>query len=635
MVRSRILPRGQAEVIAVYVLALLLVLMVGIAMRFYIMASQTLKQVEEKKREIQQTVLSGGVRGYISGNTVYLASGIPLLVYSTMIHNGSHILWINPKPPSGLTSYRTAMPIMEISSLYIPIYSGPLTILVEQCKARVVLATDKGLIKWCPNVVTKIVNNTVMSISGQLTALGSFNVYYVGNITYFGLYGNLTVSASSDASSSSSTDNSRTTLYPLIIFYNDPINVSEKWSGTVVNVTLRNTVTGDIAWIAFDVSSGSVVGKKVPANSSNTYDIVFYSPSKSTLNIGLAPSVKPINVGGIDVFVFTVYYAPPYYYAKELFTSTQLSISIGSYMNSYVVGNVVAPDAASAIQQCFATSVNPSTVHAALYSIYTSTPSALYVGVVSRATEASTFAAISPLAISMNAALKKNPYTQVYNTITVYNAELFTVSGSSPLQIAYYIAYSASCAGGACGYCNGCDQKPVTGVGTSWNKTKTCCNTYASTWYLVKAETRIALPSKATVPIGIYANMKIGVSSSPPPPAATTTITTTASGGGGNPPAWIYETYVEASLGKEYAIVYTTTSVDPTQWEIEWEIYDPTKSKPTNTTTYPLQRVCGLYACGLGGYVEIPKNGYVIAVVKYLDSDGKWKPYAMQTFRWR
>jgi len=223
MVRGRLLSRAQAEVIAVYVLALLLVLMVSIAMRFYIMASQTLKQVEEKKREIQQTVLSGGVRGYISGNTVYLASGIPLLVYSTMIHNGSHILWINPKPPSGLTSYRIAMPVMEISSLYIPIYSGSLTTLVEQCKARVVLVTDKGLIKWCPNVVTKIVNNTITALLTPMTPVGSFKKYYAGNISFFGLYSEL----AGDATGTSIAGSVSVTLRPLIVLYQDPVAVTE------------------------------------------------------------------------------------------------------------------------------------------------------------------------------------------------------------------------------------------------------------------------------------------------------------------------------------------------------------------------------------------------------------------------
>jgi len=631
--RSRILSKAQAEVIAVFVLALLLALMVGVAIRFYIMAGQTLKQVEERKREVQQTVLSGGVRGYIDSDTVYLASGVPLLVYSVMIHNGSSILWSNPSPPSGLTSYRISMPVMELSDIYTPVYSGSLTSLIEQCKARVVLVTDKGLIKWCPNIITKIVNNTIISISAPLSVLGSFKVYYVGNITYFALYGNISVSATNDASSDSSTDNSRTTLYPVIIFYNDPVTISEKWSNTVVNVTLRNTVTGDAAWLAFDVAKGVIVGKKAPANSSNIYDIIFYSPDKGVAVI--ATSMKPISVGGIDVFAFTVYYTKGYgYYAKELFTATQIGTIFGNYMDYGVYNNYQSSEVYYAFLKCYGGGVPPNLLGAYTFIINTKTPSTLYIGVVSRTTSASTFVSVAPVAMSLFARLYRGPHYSLGWTTAYYGLDYFAVNGSSPVQASYYIAFSCSSNSGTCGFCDNCDQKPVTGTGTSWNTSKLCCGWHSPEWYTIKAEARIALPSGATIPIGIYATMMV---SSPPPPPPPPPPQPPAPAPPPPPQpsgvAWIYETVV-ASPEKEYAYAYTTEGINPTGWQIVWVLYDSTGHEIGETTTYPLKWVCGLNTCGYGGYVEIPKNGYVIVnVYRYVNRN--WQTYAVQPIYWK
>jgi len=476
MARERLLSRAQAEVIAVYVLALLLVLMVGIAIRFYVMSGQLLKQVEERKREIQQTVLSGGVRGYVSGNTVYLASGIPLLVYSIMIHNGSHILWINPKPLSGLTSYRTAMPIMEVSSLYIPIYSGSAA-LVEQCKARVVLATDKGLVKWCPNVVTKYINNTIESLLTPMTPVGSFKIYYVGNISFFGLYGIL----------SNNIESSRTVLYPLAVLYTDPLRVSEKWSSYVVNVTIANTVTGDTAWVAFDVSQGTVVSRRIPTARGNDYIMFLAVPSQGLSSVA---SLKPVSLGGVDVFVFTAYYLRPSgssgrIYASELLTGAQLYVASGDFVN-YIATGTAMQTTCRGVQ------------YLASYGASTKSFGDIYVGILYPSTLVGSFAIFKQLSI--------NTGTSIYYSITT-DYRIFDSAGSFNTQMSYTVQSSVM-------------SNPSTGTATSWSICVEGNN--PDTWFYVKARSAIKIPSGRAVEVGLNITVQVSTGAQPPaPPTAT------------------------------------------------------------------------------------------------------------------
>jgi len=477
--RGRILSKAQAEVIAVFVLALMLVLMVGVAIRFYTMANQTLKQVEERKREVQQTVLSGGVRGYIDNNTVYLASGVPLLVYSVMISNGSSILWSNPSPPSGLTSYRISMPVMEISDIYTPIYSGSLAPLIEQCKARLVLVTDKGLIKWCPNIVTKIVNNTVTALLTPMTPVGSFKVYYVGNISFFGIYGNWT------GSSLGGSDYSWTSLYPVIIFYSDPVTISEKWSNTVVNVTLRNSVTGDVAWIAFDVTKGSVVSNKTPTTRGNSYKTIML-----VQNLVSVTDITPVSLGGVDIFVFTVYYVSGSsrgVYAKELFTGVTLRVDPGDFttLSTY-----------SYLFSCSGNYLNYG-----MDIVRVSGFSNVYIGIAYLATGVATFAPVQPMYIY--------GYIEVGGEVGGGSGwEHFRAVGSAPIKVSYYI--NSPTLGNA-----------ATGTSTSWSICRDG-RVGSSLSGLLQAVGNIRLPSGATVAIGLYIKYQTSASASPPPPPTAT-----------------------------------------------------------------------------------------------------------------
>jgi len=569
--------RAQAEVIAVYVLALLLVLMVSIAMRFYIMASQTLKQVEEKKREIQQTVLSGGVRGYISGNTVYLASGIPLLVYSTLIHNGSHILWINPKPPSGLTGYRIAMPVMEISSLYIPIYSGSLTTLVEQCKARVVLVTDKGLIKWCPNVVTKIVNNTITALLTPMTPVGSFKVYYAGNISFFGVYGNWT------GSSISGSDSSRTVLYPLLILYSDPVTISERWSSTVVNVTLRNSVTGDTAWIAFDVTKGSVVGSKAPTTKGNSYTAIMLMQSLASV-----AGITPVSLGGVDIFVFTVYYtygSSRGVYAKELFTSTVLRVDPGDFTTLTVYTSFIS---------CSGNYYN----YINDYVVRTSGFGNIYIGVAYLTTGVGSFAPVQPMYIS--------GYIEVGGES---GWEHFKTAGSAPITISYYI-YSPTLSSG------------VTGTGTSWSICRDG-NVGTTLSGFLHARGGIKLPSGSTAVIGLYIKFQASVSASPQPPTSTATATppTAAPWFVKQEPLPTNTTPINTKI-----TVFTTQPINTSQYQIRYQINPDMKDLVTVAPTYLRSYGWG-YQFILGA--DAPRK--ITIEVQYFD---KTKNDYVTVFRW-
>ena len=134
--------RGQAEVLSVMAMALVLAVLVGAVVRFAVLYRQAAAQLEERSREVYQALLTGGIRGYVntSANTVYLASGVPLRVYARYVQNFTHVLW-------GETSQT---PIMTVGDQYVPVYQGPLAGLVYRGEAQVVLVTDRGLVKWDP-----------------------------------------------------------------------------------------------------------------------------------------------------------------------------------------------------------------------------------------------------------------------------------------------------------------------------------------------------------------------------------------------------------------------------------------------------------------------------------------------------
>ena len=144
--------RGQAELLAVMAMALVLALLVAAVARFAVLYQQARASLEEKAREVYQVVLSGGVRGYVdpSTNTVYLSAGVPLVVYAVYIHNGTHVLWGSqaaPPYPSYATSQTAAL---VLTNYYTPVYQGGLAQQVRTCSAWVVLVTDKGVFRWCP-----------------------------------------------------------------------------------------------------------------------------------------------------------------------------------------------------------------------------------------------------------------------------------------------------------------------------------------------------------------------------------------------------------------------------------------------------------------------------------------------------
>jgi hypothetical protein len=581
MARGRLFTRAQAEVIAVYVLALLLVLMVGIAIRFYVMSGQLLKQVEERKREVQQTVLSGGVRGYVSGDTVYLASGIPLLVYSVMIHNGSHILWINPKPPSGLTSYRTAMPVMEVSSLYVPIYSGSLTALVEQCRARVVLATDKGLIKWCPSVVTKYINNTIESLLTPMTPVGSFRIYYVGNISFFGLYGIL----------SNSIESSRTVLYPLAVLYTDPLRVSEKWSSYVVNVTIANTVTGDTAWVAFDVSQGAVVSRRIPAARGNDYVMFLAAPSQGLSSVA---SLKPVSLGGVDVFIFTAYYLKPSgssgrIYASELLTGAQLYVASGDFVN-YIATGTTMQTTCRGVQ------------YLASYGVSTKSFGDIYVGILYPSTLVGSFAIFKQLSI--------NTWTSIYYSIAT-DYRIFDSTGSFNTQMSYAVHSSIM-------------SSPSTGTATSWSICREGNN--PGTWFYVKARSAVKIPSGRTIEVGLNITVQVSTGAQPPAPPTTTP----------SPPPIAAQWFVHQSpiptnttpINTKIT-VFTTQPINTSQYKIHYLIINLATNQ--NDEGYVNPTYLQSYGWGYQFVLDADAPRKITIEVQYFD---KTKNDYVTVFRW-
>jgi len=217
--RARGFGRGQAELLAVMAMALVLAVLVAAVVRFAVLYQQARSGLEEKAREVYRVVLSGGVRGYVdtSTSTVYMSAGVPLVVYAVYIHNGTYVMWgsqVPPPYPSYATSQTAAL---SLSDYYTAVYRGSLARQVSNCSAWVVLVTDKGVFKWCPTCITLYA--TSLAVESPANPLGKFKAYYAGNLTYFALFGELT------GDYYAYVEASRTTLYPLVLFYQDPVAV--------------------------------------------------------------------------------------------------------------------------------------------------------------------------------------------------------------------------------------------------------------------------------------------------------------------------------------------------------------------------------------------------------------------------
>jgi len=584
--------RGQAELLAVMAMALVLAVLVGAVVRFAVLYRQASSQLEERAREVYQVVLSGGLRGYVdsSTGTVYLSSGVPLTVYAVYIHNGTSVLWGSLPAPTypSYTTYQT--PLLYLTNSYAPVYQGPLAAQVNTCSAWVVVVTDKGLFKWCPTYLPLVVSSRVLA--APMDPLGSLRVYYAGNITYFALYGTL----SGDYYTFS--ENSRTTLYPLVVLYQDPVSVvGERWSGFVVNVTLRNPATGDTAWLAFNASSGSVVGKRGGATSPTTYYMVLALPQ---VGLSAATAVRPLSLGGVDVFAFTVYYAPHtgdatkgYVYASELLTSKAVSVQTTRYLVRDFTSLY------SGVLVCSST----WTSNIMEYRVYSQNWGDVFVGVIHPATQASTLALVRQLDVATDNVLHyRNLGTGQYQVE-------FRTSGSSPIPFSYTYRVSAM-------------PTPASGTSkTSWSDCKTGYPT--EVWFYVKASASVRLPSGRAVPIG--QDITVQVVSSPPSAAPPSTPTATPTPI--LPPSrWYVEVdpYPNSTTPMDVKVrVYADGEINPSDYSIYYRVVnDDTGGTVVEGTVSPaLISVGGLPKYGYAWELKGDSRKSIYVVVRYKGQD--------------
>jgi len=542
MGRGGLLNKAQVEIIAVYVMALLLVLMVGVTLRFVTLYRQAREHLEEKSREMYQVMFSGGLRGRIDdkSNTIYLSSGTPVDVYVVMIYNGTHILWSNPElklvkyPQYEIQQFL----LMVITNFDTPVYQGPLTQQVMQCRAWVTLVTDKGLLKWCPQIVTKVINNTITTLIAPMNPIGMFKVYYVGNISFYGFYGIL----------SKGIDQSKTVLYPLAVLYTDPLIVSEKWNDYMVNVTVTNPITEDVAWIVFDVSTGTVVNKKNPSVSSNTYYMFLALPSTKN---SIIASINPISIGGIDFFIFTAYYNSAEIRSVELFTGTSLSINVGKfidYISGGACGNYYLPCSSFWYTVC-------------IYSTSTRNFGDIYVGVLYPLTMMGSFTIFKQLNIDTST-------TFYYSDLSNYGD--FSSKGSSLIQMSYIVHSSLM-------------NNPIIGTGTSWN----ACTKgyYSSIWFYVKARSSLRIPSGRTVEVGLNITVQVSTEAQPSTPPTTTPTHTPV------PPSWLVQLIpmpTSTIPTNTTVVVFTLSDINISEYKIWYRIDDKDIGRYQTDTVSPV-----------------------------------------------
>jgi len=585
--RARGFGRGQAELLAVMAMALVLAVLVAAVVRFAVLYQQARSGLEEKAREVYRVVLSGGVRGYVdtSTSTVYMSAGVPLVVYAVYIHNGTYVMWgsqVPPPYPSYATSQTAAL---SLSDYYTAVYRGSLARQVSNCSAWVVLVTDKGVFKWCPTCITLYA--TSLAVESPANPLGKFKAYYAGNLTYFALFGELT------GDYYAYVEASRTTLYPLVLFYQDPVAVvGERWSGYVVNVTLRNPVTGDVAWLAFNASSGQVVGRGGGKIGANTYYAVLTAPQAG---LSAATTVRPLSLGGVDVLAFTVYYLPDpiyeskgYLRASELFTSTTLSTTTTRYLLRERVGYY------GTIMVCSLGFYN----YVDEFRVSSQNWGEVLVGVVYPSTQTGTFAVLRQLDVATSNRL------QYVSRDSYYHVE-FKTTGNSTVPFSYTYQVSTM-------------PSPASDTSkTSWSDCRSGDPT--AVWFYLRASAGVRLPSGKVAPIG--QSIALQVASAPPatpPPPSTPTATPT--------PFRLSEWTVRVEPKPESTTpttvrvtLYTTNIVSPSDYSITYTIRDLDNNTTTTATVTPQPLYEGARFLGYGYRWELAGGSrkVISAVVRY------------------
>jgi hypothetical protein len=562
--------KAQAEMIAILGMAVLLALMTALLYKYIAVYQQTRQAIDKEKQEIYNAVLSGWVRGYVdtSTNTVYMMSGIDLNVYAVFITNGTSVLWSSGTTPPATGGIASGQVVMVLGSVYYPVYQGDLAPQVASCRYFIELVTDRGLLKWCPS--TQLLIKT-LSVGFYPMSLYGLKVYIPGNFSYIPVNSSLstTITIPSGSSGSGSVYGSlKTVLYPPVVFYDPVFNITESWSGSVVNLTFKNTLTGTVKWIAIDVVKGTSTYS--PTNvyyNSPLYANYWYfpSPPNTTIPCFVATSSLIFSINLTPSFIdggMVLILSPDLAYNSKLASGVTLS---SGYTGASLLYFGRPPPTAVAVSYSYSNN-NANLTTSPIFSNGLDT---LTLGIVYPGTGAVEYAVFKLLYPSYQLF-----HNYVFNTTTGGLSYSFT--GSNPSPYAYF--YSDSYTG-----------RVIADNQAGWSYTGSKAENLTSDSYTLVLTGSYPLPSgfmlnyTETASIGVVYTTQSSQSTATPPPAPTTTapitLTTTITTPPPPPPS-SYQWVVEVSpipTGPDpipiNITVYTTQNLsNPGRYFIKFDI---------------------------------------------------------------
>ena len=576
MKRSRGM-KAQAEVVALLGMAVLLALMVALLYKYIAVYQQARQAIDREKQEIYSAILSGWVRGYVDSNTstVYMMSGIDLKVYAVFITNGTSILWSSGATPPATGGTATSQVVMVLGSVYYPVYQGDLAPQVASCQYFIELVTDKGLLKWCPS--TQLLIKTLSAGFYPMDLYG-LRVYIPGNISYIPVNSSLstTITIPSGSSGSGSAYGSlKTALYPPVVFYDPVFNITEAWSGSVVNLTFTNTLTGTVKWIAIDVARAtSTYTPTSTYYNSPLFANYWYFPSPpnttipcfvATANLIFSINLTPSFIDGGMVLILS----PDLAYSTRLasgaapspgYTATSLLYFGRPLATYYAQQYIVPPPTAVAVSYSY----NSNNANLTTAPIFNSGLDTLTLGIIYPGTGAVEYAVFKLLYPGYQLF-----HGYVFNTTTGGLSYSFT--GSNPSPYAYF--YSDSYTGSV-----------IADNQAGWSYTGGKTGNLTSDSYTLVLTGSYPLPSGYMLNYTEAASVGVAYTSqstAPPPPTTTAPITlTTTITTPPPPPPTSYQWTVEVSpipTGPNpipiNITVYTTQNLsNPARYFIEFDI---------------------------------------------------------------
>ncbi|MDK6028233.1 hypothetical protein QPL79_02490 [Ignisphaera sp. 4213-co] len=276
---------GQAETVAVMVLAVILSIMLMLITRYVILVKQAAAAVQQEYIRYSQA-LEEYIAFNLTNDAIYANPNIAVrVVYATILlsnTSGEYQPWRN--------NTEVSLEPGKWTLIYSDKWSGQgLAKEVDKCKARIYIVTKRGRIfGWCPTYLRFYMYNSTIIERGFLLPTGFYKVYLAKSRPQQIVVKNYVISTSMTVNLDSYNNiwyidtwvnlKQLIILPPIVVFYYGPLNISDYSytnSGKLyTNITIKNIATNAKYSIVIDDSGNIVSQSGFKKESSNVYIMI-------------------------------------------------------------------------------------------------------------------------------------------------------------------------------------------------------------------------------------------------------------------------------------------------------------------------------------------------------------------------